>query len=241
MAEQVIIYLEQLAQNIPLPIFSFLGSIVDELFAPLPSPFIPITVGSLTYEQNLGFWFLFVVALAGTVGKTISTLLTYWIADKLEDYLAHSKLGKILGVDEDEIEKYGRYLDGTRKDDVIMVLLRALPFIPTLPVSAIAGLIKLNLWTYIWTTFVGTYIRFMFFAVLAYEGVRKYDGLLAMIETTDSIMKLVIIGAVSIVLYFFLRGRWDRIVDFITGKRDIGKISETKKTSRVKMQSSDKK
>ncbi len=220
-AQQVIEYLEYLAQSIPLPIFTFIGSIIDEIFAPLPSPFVPITAGSLTYEQGLGFMFLFVIAFTGTLGKTIATLLTYWIADKFEDYLTHSKLGKILGVDEAEIEKYGKFLDGTRKDDVIMIFLRALPFIPTLPVSVIAGLIKLNLWTYVWTTFVGTYIRFMFFLILAYEGVRKYSGLLAMIDTTGSIVKVTIILAGFAFLYFFLRGRWDKIVGFFFKKKSV--------------------
>jgi len=47
---------------------------------------------------------LFVIALTGTLGKTLATLLTYWVADKLEDFLTHSKIGKILGVDKEEIE-----------------------------------------------------------------------------------------------------------------------------------------
>jgi membrane protein DedA with SNARE-associated domain len=219
--QQTIDFLEQLSQSIPLPIFTFIGSIIDEVFAPLPSPFVPITAGTLTYEQGLGFMFLFVVAFTGTLGKTVATLLTYWVADKFEDYLTHSKLGKILGVDEAEIEKYGKFLDGTRKDDVILVFLRALPFIPTLPVSVIAGLIKINLWTYIWTTFVGTYIRFMFYLILAYEGVRKYSGLLAMIDTTGSIIKISLILAGFSFLYLFLRGKWDRIVGFFFKKGDV--------------------
>ncbi|KUK79835.1 MAG: transmembrane protein [Microgenomates bacterium 39_7] len=219
--QQVIEYLEHLAQSIPLPFFAFIGSIIDEIFAPLPSPFVPITSGSLTYEQGLGFMFLFVVAFAGTLGKTLATFLTYWVADKFEDYLTHSKLGSILGVDEAEIEKYGKFLDGTRKDDVIMIFLRALPFIPTLPVSVIAGLIKLNLWTYVWTTFVGTYIRFMFYLILAYEGVRKYSGLIAMIDTTGSIVRVTLILGCFSFLYLFLRKRWDRIVGFFFKKRDL--------------------
>jgi len=212
--EQAVAYLENLAKTIPLPLFAFIGSIVDEIIPPLPSPFIPITAGSLTYEQGLGFMFLFVIALTGTIGKTIATLLTYWIADKFEDYLTHSTLGRVLGVDENEIEKYGKYLDGTRKDGFIMFFLRALPFIPTLPVSIIAGLVKLNLWTYIWSTFAGTFVRFMFFLILAYEGVRKYSGLLSMIDTTDSIIKISLILVVSGWIFLYLRKKWDKIVGF---------------------------
>jgi len=215
--QTAIAFFEKLATGIPLPFFSFIGSVFDELIAPLPSPFVPITAGTLTYEQGYPFAFLFLVALTGTLGKTISTLFTYLVADKLEDFLTHSKLGKILGVDEDEIEKYGRYLDGTRKDSVIMVFLRALPIIPTLPVSVIAGLIKLNLWTFVWTTFVGTYIRFMFYMIVAYEGVRKYSGLLSMIDTTDSVIKVGIVLAACSWGFLFLRKRWDKIMNLVFG------------------------
>lgn len=226
MEEQAISFLENLAKSIPLPLFAFLGSIVDELFAPLPSPFVPVTAGTLTYEQGLGFMFLFVVALTGTLGKIISTLLTYWVADKFEDYLTHSKIGKILGVSENEIEKYGRYFNGTRRDDIIMVLLRSLPFIPTLPVSVIAGLIKLNIWTYIWTTFVGTYLRFMFYLIIAYEGVRKYSGVLQILDTTGSIVKVTIVLIIMGWLFLFLRNRWTRIIDFILRKKPVEEIIE---------------
>jgi uncharacterized membrane protein YdjX (TVP38/TMEM64 family) len=171
------------------------------------------------------------------LGKTLSTLLTYWVADKFEDYLTHSKIGKILGVSENEVEKYGTYFHGTGRDSIIMVLLRALPFINTLPVSVIAGLIKLNIWTYIWTTFVGTYLRFMFFLIIAYEGVRKYSGVLEIVDTTGSIVKVTLILMFMGWLFFFLRNRWTRIIDFILRKKSIEEIEDepVKKLAKKKL------
>lgn len=218
MFDQLIIYLEQLAQEIPLTIFAFVGSIIDEVIAIVPSPFVPITAGTLAFEQNQALGFLFIIALTGTLGKTLATLLTYWVADKLEDVLTHSKLGKILGVDEAEIEKYGRYLDGTGKDKIIMIILRALPFVPTLPVSVIAGLIKLDIWTYIFSTFIGTYIRFMFYLVLAYEGVKKYSGLLDKFDTVDTVINITIATIIMGGLFLFLRQKWDKVMDFFLRK-----------------------
>ncbi len=226
MEERAIAFLEYLANSVPLPLFAFLGSIIDEVVAPIPSPLVPITTGSLTYEQQLGFLFLFIVALAGTLGKTLATLLTYWVADKFEDYLTRSKIGKILGVDENEIEKYGSYFKGTKRDSVIMVLLRTLPFIPTLPVSIIAGLIKFDIKTYFWTTFVGTYFRYLFFSIIAYEGVRKYSGILKILDTTGSIVKVSIILIFMGWLFFFLRNRWTRIVDFILRKKPVEAVAD---------------
>ena len=219
MIDQLITYLEQLAQDIPLTIFAFIGSVIDEVIAIVPSPFVPITAGTLAFEQNQALGFLFVIALTGTLGKTLATLLTYWVADKLEDFLTHSKIGKILGVDKEEIEKYGRYLDGTGKDEIIMIVLRALPFVPTLPVSVIAGLIKLDIWTYIFSTFIGTYIRFMFYLVLAYEGVKKYSGLLDKFDTVDTVINITIAATIMGWLFLFLRKKWDRVMDFFFSKK----------------------
>ena len=218
MIDQLITYLEQLAQDVPLTIFTFIGSVIDEVIAIVPSPFVPITAGTLAFEQNQTLGFLFIIALTGTLGKTLATLLTYWVADKLEDFLTHSKIGKILGVDKDEIEKYGRYLDGTGKDEIIMIVLRALPFVPTLPVSVIAGLIKLDIWTYIFTTFIGTYIRFMFYLILAYEGVKKYSGLLDKFDTVDTVINITIAATIMGWLFLFLRKKWDRVMDFFFSK-----------------------
>jgi membrane protein DedA with SNARE-associated domain len=227
MEEQIVSFLENLSTSIPIPLFAFLGSVLEEVVAPIPSPFVPITTGSLTYEQQLGFMFLFFVAFIGSIGKTLSTLFTYWISDKFEDFLTHSTIGRVLGVDEAEVEKYGRYLNGTRRDSIIMLLLRTLPFIPTLPVSVIAGLIKLNIWTYTWTTFVGVYLRYMFFSVLAYEGLRKYSGLLEILDTTGSLVKVLIITTFAGWLFFFLRKRWDRIVDFVLRRKHVDEIVKT--------------
>ncbi|MEA2056350.1 MAG: VTT domain-containing protein [Patescibacteria group bacterium] len=212
MIESITTFLENLAHQIPLPLFAFIGSIIDEIIAIFPSPFVPIIVGTLAYSQGKTLTFLFLVALTGTIGKTLATLITYWVADKVEDWLSSSKIGAILGVDNHEIEKYGNYLNGTNRDEIIMIVLRALPFIPTLPVSIIAGMVKLNIKSFIFTTFVGTYIRFMFYLILAYEGVKKYQGLLETLDMTTMIMEIAIVTIVMGWLFLLLRKKWDGIM-----------------------------
>lgn len=212
MIESFTSFLESLAHRIPLPLFAFIGSIIDEIIAIVPSPLVPTTLGVLASEQNRVFTYLFLLALTGTIGKTLATLITYWVADKIEDLLATSKIGKVLGLDHEEIEKYGHYFNGSSRDEIIMIVLRALPFIPTLPVSVIAGLIKLNIATYIFSTFVGTYFRFMFYLIIFYGGSQKYQGLMEVLDTTDTIITLTIGMTVFGWLFLFLRKRWDKIM-----------------------------
>lgn len=209
--QPVINWLQAFAHQVPLTVFAFVGSLVDEIVAIVPSPLVPITSGTLAFTQNKAFWFLFVIAFFGTLGKTLATLLTYWIADKLEDFLTGSKIGKILGIDKHEIEQMGKFFNGTRKDELVMIILRALPFVPTLPVSVIAGLVKLNIVSFMVTTFIGTYIRFMFYLILAYQGVKKYEGMLNTVDATNSIFEILIVMSACGWAFLFLRKNWERI------------------------------
>lgn len=204
-------WLETFATQVPLPIFAFVGSVIDEIIAIVPSPLVPITSGSLAFAQNKGFWYLLVIAFFGTFGKTLSTIITYWVADKVEDLLTGSKLGQILGIEEKEIEQLGKLFNGTKKDEIVMIVLRALPFVPTLPVSVIAGLVKINIWSFIITTFIGTYIRFMFYLIIAYEGVKKYEPILRTMDATGTLVKLSVILAFLGWAFLFLRKNWEKI------------------------------
>lgn len=214
------IYLGLLAQQLPLTIFTFVGMLLTEVIAIIPSPVIAILAGTLSFEQNKSFMFLFVIGIFASLGKTLASIVTYFIADKLEDTITKSRIGKILGVDEKEMEKYGRYLDGTRKDDIIMLLLRTIPIFPTLPISIIAGMIKFNIRDYIITTAIGFYIRFMFFLIIAYEGVRKYRGLLETLDQTESIIQAVFVFIIVGWVFFVISRKWERIMAFVLQKKN---------------------
>jgi membrane protein DedA with SNARE-associated domain len=211
MFEKLMIFLENLAGKTSLPLFSFYGSIIDEIIAVVPSPFIPLAAGGLAEQQGRPFSYLFLLALTGTIGKTIASYLTYWIADKLEDVFTESKFAKILGLDKHQLEKYTKYFDGSNKDEIVMVVLRSLPFVSTLPVSVIAGIVKIKPVSFIWTTFVGTYIRFMFFLTIAYAGKSKYEGMLGAIDSMGTIFKIIVLLGLSAWAFMFLRNNWEKI------------------------------
>lgn len=211
MIEKLMIFLENLAGRTSLPIFSFYGSIIDEIIAIIPSPFIPLAAGGLAEQQGQPFVYLFLLALTGTIGKTIASYITYWISDKLEDVFTESKIAKVLGLDKHQLEKYTKYFDGTNKDEIVMVVLRSLPFVSTLPVSVIAGIVKIKPVSFIWTTFVGTYIRFMFFLSIAYAGKSKYEGVLGALDSMETIFKLIVIIVLAAWIFMWLRNNWEKI------------------------------
>lgn len=154
--------LEQTLQQLPLEWFVFLGSFLEEVIAPIPSPFVMTTAGVIAQQQGLSWMLIFLLAVLGAVGKTLASWFVYLAADKGED-LVVKRYGKYLGVSHAQVEKIGRLFDKGWLDEVILIVLRATPIIPSVLVSVVSGVIKLRMRTYLLGTFLGTLIRNLFY------------------------------------------------------------------------------
>lgn len=151
-------FLEMLLQKMPLELFVVMGAFLEEIIAPIPSPFIMTTAAVAAVEQGYTWFPLVVLVLLAAAGKTIASWIVYVIADKSEDVIL-GKYGKYFGVSHAQVEKMGALFSKGWWDDVTMLVLRSLPIVPTFLVSVMAGVIKLNIRTYLITTFIGTVVR----------------------------------------------------------------------------------
>lgn len=184
------------AQHVPLEIFTFIGSLIEEVIAPIPSPFIPMLAGTIAAAQNHVFWYLIILSIIGAAGKTVGAWIVYFIADKAEDIVI-GKFGKYLGVTHAEVEKLGKRFNGTWQDIGLLLFIRMLPIMPSTVISVCSGVIKIKLRTYIIATFFGTLIRDFFYLYVGYTGV---DALRQMVEGFDSIESVIqALSAVAIV------------------------------------------
>lgn len=183
--------LKNSANYLPLEISSFLGGLIEEIIAPIPSPFVMAAVGSAAFAQSKGFFSLLVLALVGSLGKTLGAWVIYGIADKLEDVVV-GKWGRFLGVSHQEVEGIGKHFKGGWKDDLILFVLRALPIVPSSPVSVVCGIIKINLRTYLVSTFAGNFFRNLIYIYLGYAGISAYQSLLGGLDNVESIVQLLI-------------------------------------------------
>lgn len=170
---QIIDYIEWLSSKLPLEIFCFFGSIVEEIVGPIPSPVILMTAGSIVNQRSIHWAYLLLLALFASAGKTIASWVIYYIADKAEDFLL-SKYGKLLGVSHKNVEKIGSYFNGTWKDDVLVFIFRAIPIFPTTTVSIASGFIKLDQKSFIRSTFIGFFFRSLFVLYLGYQGIESF-------------------------------------------------------------------
>ena len=206
--EHIISLIKTLATTIPLDVFAFIGSFLEEIIAPIPSPLVMTTAGTLAHTQNHTLLYLFWLALAASLGKTIASWLYYVLADKSED-LVLTRFGKYVGVSHKEVENIGKHFNGTWKDDVILLVLRSLPIMPTSLVSVVCGFIKLNMRTYLQSTFIGYFIRSFIFLYIGYTGMTTYGNVSNELVSIESFIKVV--SGAGLVLFlvwiFYKRGK----------------------------------
>ncbi len=199
-------YIEALAANVSLEWFTFIGSFIEEVFAPIPSPFVLSLAGSITAAQNRALPYIFVVALIGATAKLLGGILVYVLADKTEDLIV-GKFGKFFGIKHTDIEKLGKMFNKSKKDFVTLFALRSIPLVPSSPISAVTGLIKLNFRTFVVATFTGNIVRNLFFLYLGYTGLSASEDVASGIESMETVGKILFLGALGVGLFILWKKR----------------------------------
>lgn len=174
---------------LPLELSSFIGGLIEEVIAPIPSPLVMAAVGSAAFAQHKGILALLFLALVGSAGKTLGAWIIYIIADKLEDVIIQ-KFGRFLGVSHQEVESLGKRFSGGWKDDLTLFVLRALPIVPSSPVSVVAGIIKIKMRTYIVSTLAGNFVRNLVYIYLGYSSLSAYESLLHGLGDVESLVQV---------------------------------------------------
>jgi membrane protein DedA with SNARE-associated domain len=194
--------LQDYSERVPLEVFTFIGAFIEEIIAPIPSPFIMTLAGSIAQSQNSPILYLVVLAAIGSLGKTFGSYLLYLVSFKAEDIILR-RFGKFFGIEQKNLESISKLVEG-KHTWIIIFLLRAIPVIPTSPVSIVSGIIKLPLKTYLVSTFAGNVIRNGMYLYVGYEGTQVTQGLMQNLESSESLVKLLIIGAVVLVGSYFI-------------------------------------
>jgi membrane protein DedA with SNARE-associated domain len=198
------------AEVLSPPWFTFFGTMLEEVIAPIPSPLVMTLAGSLAASLDKSVWYLLFLAITGTAGKTIGAYVIYLIADKFEDVLT-TRFGKWLGITHQQIEKIGARLGKGWQDNIAIFVLRALPIIPTAPVSLMAGILKLDLKTYLVSSALGIFVRNIFYLYLGFTSVGALENInnnLASWESLGSIVVLILIAALIYYIYRKRRQLW---------------------------------
>ncbi|MFZ2299861.1 MAG: VTT domain-containing protein [Candidatus Moraniibacteriota bacterium] len=207
------------ATVVPLEWFVFIGSFFEEVVSPIPSALIMGTAGSLALVQGSTLWYLVWLALIGNLGKTLGAWLYYVVGDKLEDFLVRP-LAQYFGVTHEEIESIGKRFTGHHlKDGGAVFLLRVLPFVPSLPVSLAAGIIKMDVRVYLAATYAGNFFKDLFYLYVGYMGLAKLHTLWRAIEPVKFAVDILVgIGIIAFLMFLYVhRGAGQRFLQYSNG------------------------
>lgn len=199
-------FIRSLAEELPIELFVFIGSIIEEIIAPIPSPLVTMMAGVLASSAGKPFILLVSLALIAGLSKTIIEWLFYILGDKAEDFIIR-KFGPWLGVSHTEVESLGKHFHGTHRDKWMLLVIRSLPFMPTTPVSILAGIIKINMESYLFATSIGLTIRSLIFLIIGYTGFATFDLVINGVNSIENLLEILIaFVSVSVLAYFY----WQR-------------------------------
>ena len=196
-------WLQTSANAMPLEVFAAVGSLVEEIIAPIPSPLVMTLTGSILQSQGKTFVYGLFIALIASVFKTIAQIGFYYLADKTED-IASSKFGKFFKFSHKDIENVGKHFKGGFRDEIIIVLGRALPILPSAVISVAAGFIKIDMFKYIRASLVGNYIRSLFFMYFGYYSIASYESINKGYSTVEDMLRIGFLIFAVIVIGFIL-------------------------------------
>ena len=187
-----------------LEVFVFVASIIEEVIAPIPSPTVMVVAGSVAQLQERALFFLIPLAIIGALGKVIGALFVYVISDKAEDFVLR-RFGNFFNVSHEDVEAFGKRLGNGKRDYVLLTVLRALPFIPSVLLSVGSGVLKIPLPLFIFSTFFGTIIRDGFYLYAVFVGTEMLSAFVTQtshMETYVEVFAAVVVISILVRMYF---------------------------------------
>lgn len=183
------------------PLGIFLASIIEEIIAPIPSTIV-IMGTSFIFLKGVSispeaFLRLFInIVLPASLGVTIGSLFIYTIT-----YFAGKpfleRWGKYLGVSWDDIERAEEKFENSHSDEIILFLVRAVPIVPSVAISAFCGFIRFNLKKYVIITLLGTVVRASILGFIGWQFGSLYQTAAKEISYLEEISLAVIILAIA--------------------------------------------
>jgi membrane protein DedA with SNARE-associated domain len=211
---ELILYLESILLAYG-PLGVFIGSIIEEIIAPIPSTliimgtsFIMLKGAAISPES---FFNLFInIALPASLGVTIGSLFIYAIT-----YFAGKpfleRWGKYLGVSWVDVEKAEEKFEKSRSDEILLFIVRAVPVIPSVAISAFCGFIRFDLKKYILITFLGTMVRAFILGFVGWQFGSMYQAAADEISYLEEIGLAVVF--IAIVVYIIYKKKFKRNKD----------------------------
>lgn len=190
---------------LPLELFVFIASFIEEVIAPVPSSAVLLMTGSFAAIQERLLLGLVPLVLIAALGKTIGAILVYYLSDKIGGAIV-TRYGKFFGVTHEAITNFGRNITGSPKDYLLLITFRALPVVPSAVVSIGCGLLKIKPKLFVVTTLIGTIVRDSIFIYIGYRGTQVLSAFATHSTNIESIVQTIFLTAlVATLAYFYFK------------------------------------
>jgi membrane protein DedA with SNARE-associated domain len=184
-----------------------LVAFLEEIIAPLPSLFSLMAAGFFLVPEGgsaftVAWKCLLNVALPAGVGLTAGAFLVYSVLYFGGEPIVR-KWGKWIGLSWEKVKRAEERLIRGTADEWILFGLRVIPFVPNVAVSAVCGLFKYPLRTFLILTFIGGAVRAFCMGLLGWAlgaAYTEYAPELARIGSISGVIFL-IVAAVAIGLW----------------------------------------
>lgn len=150
----------------------FWFSLLNELVAVLP--YVVLVSGQLLFLEagslhTIISKLLFFIAVPAGVGGAVGSFLVYGLA-YFGGKPAIEKFKKYLRFSWNDVERINYYFKGAWYDEVIFLALRSVPVLPSLPINAVAGVLRMSPIRYFVLTAIGLTIRMMIMFAFMWVG-----------------------------------------------------------------------
>lgn len=188
----------------------FFASIIEEVIPPIPSSLVMSTSGFLLvsgpFSWNTILSLVFKVAVPAAFGVTLGSYPIYFIA-RFGGKIIIEKWGKYVGLYWSDIEKLKNRLNGTRRDEVFIGIARAIPFVPSVAVSAFCGIVEMNIMRYFFVSFMGIFIRGLIVGATGWQVGHLYVKYAEIISIWENFVLISTVAAVAVFIMLKYKSR----------------------------------
>ena len=189
----------------------FYATLIEEVIAPIPSSLVPMLAGFSFLGEGVSFISIFykaifVIALPVAVGVSLGSLAVYLIGYFGGKPLIE-KSKNLIGLNWESVERIERRMTKGHKDEIALFVLRMIPVIPGVAISAFCGLVRYKIKTFVIITFLGSFSRALllgFFGFYVGELYFKYSDYISSFE------KYALLIILLIFFIFFLRWKFKK-------------------------------
>jgi membrane protein DedA with SNARE-associated domain len=178
----------------------FWGGIIEQIIIPIPSPLITMAGGFLLVAKEqpllsaLGEIF-FKITLPYSVAAVLGLGIVYFIAYFGGKPLIE-KFHRLIGFSWQDVEYLQKKFKGTKQDDLLVFILRAIPVIPISIISGVAGAIRMPIVDFYLASALGVLVRSFILGFIGWQVGEAYESMAQGLDQISDVLTIVIAAAI---------------------------------------------